>query len=49
MGILDKMVPVTTPIPNLFIAGMFNSYPERSIDRSVALAKEILRKSEEKR
>jgi protoporphyrinogen oxidase len=48
MGILDKMVPVTTPIQNLFIAGMFNSYPERSIDRSVALAKEILRKSEEK-
>jgi len=43
MGILDHIVPVTTPIQNLYVAGMFNSYPERSIDRSVALAQEIIK------
>jgi len=42
MGILKNIVPVQTPISNLFVAGMFNSYPERSIDRSVVLAQEIV-------
>ncbi len=43
MGIQEHIVPVTTPIQNLYVAGMFNSYPERSIDRSVALAQEIVK------
>ncbi len=48
MGILENIVPVSTPISNLYVAGMFNSYPERSIDRSVELAQQIV-KAEEKR
>jgi protoporphyrinogen oxidase len=42
-GIRKNIVPVTTPLPGLFVAGQFNSYPERSIDRSFALAQEIVR------
>jgi protoporphyrinogen oxidase len=45
MGILENIVPVNTPISNLFVAGMFNSYPERSIDKSVAFAKEIVKQT----
>ncbi len=45
MGILKHMVPVNTPVSNLFVAGMFNSYPERSIDKSVSFAKEIVKQT----
>ncbi len=45
MGILKNMVPVNTPISNLFVAGMFNSYPERSIDKSVSFAQEIVKQT----
>jgi protoporphyrinogen oxidase len=45
MGILKNIVPVNTPISNLFVAGMFNSYPERSIDKSVAFAQEIVKQT----
>ena len=41
-GIKDHIVPVATPIPNLFVAGIFNSYPERGIDRSAALVRRIV-------
>ncbi len=41
-GIKDHIVPVTTPIPNLFVAGIFNSYPERGIDRAAALVHRIV-------
>ena len=42
-GIRKNIVPVMTPLPGLFVAGQFNSYPERSIDRSFALAQEIVK------
>lgn len=42
-GIKDHIVPVMTPIPNLFVAGLFNSYPERGIDRAVALVQRIVK------
>lgn len=36
-GTLKRILPLTTPYSNLFIGGMFNSYPDRSINRSVSI------------
>ncbi|MBL7147265.1 MAG: FAD-dependent oxidoreductase [Nanoarchaeota archaeon] len=36
-GILKNMLPIRTPYSNLFIGGMFNSYPDRSINKSVSI------------
>ncbi len=40
-GIKKILLPYVTPYTNLFIAGMFNSYPERSISDSVAKGKTL--------
>jgi protoporphyrinogen oxidase len=42
-GILSSMVGTETPVSGLFAGGMFNSYPERSINESVRIGKECAR------
>ena len=39
-GTAKKILPCRTRFENLFIGGMFNSYPERSSDESIRLGKE---------
>jgi protoporphyrinogen oxidase len=39
-GTAIKMPPIRTGFENLFIGGVFNSYPERSSDESVRIGKE---------
>jgi|TARA_Y100000310_G_scaffold38777_1_gene36288 protoporphyrinogen oxidase len=42
---ISKLIPtIQTPIKNVFIGGMFNSYPERSINKSVELGAQIVGK-----
>ena len=41
-GSLKKILPVRTPIKNLFIAGMLNSYPDRNLEQSLKLSKRVL-------
>ncbi|MBI1935285.1 NAD(P)/FAD-dependent oxidoreductase [Candidatus Woesearchaeota archaeon] len=43
-GIASLIPEVQTPIRNVFIGGMFNSYPERSVAKSVQLGGEIVEK-----
>ncbi|RLG10737.1 hypothetical protein DRN69_08635 [Candidatus Pacearchaeota archaeon] len=40
-GIKKNILKYQTPIYGLFIGGLFNMYPERSINRSIKTAKEI--------
>jgi len=40
-GILEQILPLETPIKNIYIGGMFNSYPERGINESIRLGKKI--------
>jgi len=40
-GFLKNLFPLKTPDKNIFIGGMFNSYPERSINRSIELGKRL--------
>lgn len=40
-GILSKILGYKTPITNLFIGGMFNSYPERTMDLSIKKGKDL--------
>jgi|WetSurMetagenome_2_1015567.scaffolds.fasta_scaffold187768_1 protoporphyrinogen oxidase len=44
VGVVERVRAngVTTPIRNLFIAGIVNSYPERSMDASIARARECV-------
>lgn len=42
-GTLRYILPLTTPYSNLFIGGMFNSYPDRSINKSVSIGKKCAR------
>lgn len=42
-GTAKNMVQTTTRFENLFIGGVFNSYPERSSDESIRLGKECAR------
>ncbi|MEM5814623.1 MAG: FAD-dependent oxidoreductase [Candidatus Aenigmatarchaeota archaeon] len=39
-GLTKEIMQCRTKIPNLFVCGMFNSYPERSINLSIKLANE---------
>ena len=43
-GILKLIPDIQTPVKNIFIGGMFNSYPERSISKSVQLGAKIVDK-----
>ncbi len=43
-GISNLIPDIKTPINNIFIGGMFNSYPERSISKSVQLGAQIVEK-----
>lgn len=47
-GISSSILPCQTSIDNLYIGGMFNSYPERSINESIKLGIEIFKIIEEK-
>ena len=38
-GIFSKMLDFKTPVNGLFVGGMFNSYPERSINHSIVAGK----------
>lgn len=38
-GILENMPEVSTSVKGLYIGGMFNSYPERSMDLSIGIGK----------
>lgn len=44
VGSLSKILAEETPFSNVFIGGMFNSYPERSIELSVRKGKECAAK-----
>jgi protoporphyrinogen oxidase len=46
-GILSHIPGVETPVKGLLAGGMFNSYPERSINESIRLGKECARLAEE--
>ena len=37
VGFLRDKLPLRTEVPGLYMAGMFNSYPERSINDSLRL------------
>ena len=41
-GILKKIMPVETPISNIYIAGMLNSYPDRNLEQSIILANKVV-------
>lgn len=41
-GILSKVLSVKTPLQNLYIAGMLNSYPDRNLEQSVKLADKVV-------
>lgn len=43
-GISSLIPDIQTPVKNIFIGGMFNSYPERSISKSVQLGAQIVDK-----
>jgi len=42
-GYRKKRIRNKTPINNLIIGGMFNGYPERSIESSISAGKDILK------
>lgn len=42
-GITSRIPGCKTSLSNLFMGGMFNSYPERSIEESIRLGKECVR------
>lgn len=44
-NILKNIPKIDTPLTNLFIGGMFNSYPERSINLSASLGIKMAQKS----
>ncbi|MDP2672350.1 MAG: hypothetical protein Q8O84_00875, partial [Nanoarchaeota archaeon] len=46
-NILTNIPEIETPIKNLFIGGMFNSYPERSIDLSALLGIKMAQKADQ--
>ena len=48
-GISSLILPCQTSIDNLYIGGMFNSYPERSINESIRFGKEIFEIIERKK
>jgi protoporphyrinogen oxidase len=41
-GSLKKILPTKTPVENLFIAGMLNSYPDRNLEQSLKLSNKLL-------
>jgi len=41
-GIVDRILPIKTPVSNLFIAGMLNSYPDRNLEESIRLSTKLL-------
>ena len=43
LGILQRILPVQTPIKNLFIAGMLNSHPDRNLEQSIRLANKVVK------
>lgn len=38
-GIKSSILPYETPVKNLFMGGLFNSYPERTIDTSIKIGR----------
>lgn len=41
-GISDLIPDIQTPVKNIFIGGMFNSYPERGISKSIQIGEKIV-------
>ncbi len=46
-GVLDNIPDVHTPVGGLFIGGMFNSFPERSMEASAKAGKDCAKAAEE--
>jgi len=42
LGILNRILPVKTPVDNLYLAGMLNSHPDRNLEQSIKLANKVV-------
>jgi len=43
-GFFKNLLPFKTPIKNLFVVGMFNTYPERGLELQARLARKLIEK-----